>query len=179
MGAILLVIGLIIVGAAVVVGRGARRTAESTGLSVAQIAVVYSDSGAWEKVEESLFSESYGLTGKPDYVVETKDGLVPIELKPLRQADQPYESDVMQLAAYCLLLEEAWDETPPYGLLRYKDKTFQIRWTDELREELLATLNEMRELMDFEAYQDGPLPAPQHDMTVRCQNCGFHYICWK
>ena len=155
-----------------------RRNAAQTGLPVAQVSVVYSDSGAWEAVAEPLFARRFGLTGKPDYVLQTRDGLVPIELKPLRQADQPYESDIMQLASYCLLLEEDWDESPPYGLLRYRDRSFRIEWTDELREELLATLDEMRELNSFEAYRGGPLPTPQHDMTGRCQSCGFHYICW-
>lgn len=170
--------GLILLVIALGLARLSRRGQQASGLPLAGLEVVYSDSGAWEKVAEPLFSARYGLTGKPDYIMRGREGTIPVEVKPLRQAEQPYESDIMQLAAYCLLLEEAWDETPPYGLLRYKEKTFRLPWTGELRDQLLDLLDEMRELSGFEAYRDGPLPDPQHDMTVRCHNCGFHYICW-
>ncbi len=173
-----LLAGIIVLLAALWLASRAGRTAQSTGLPVMQGKVVYSDSGAWQKVAEPLFSATYGLSGKPDYVLQTPAGLVPIELKPLRRSDKPYESDIMQLAAYCLLLEEAWQESPPYGLLRYQDKTFRIEWDDRLRQNLLATLDEMRDLATFEAYKGGPLPEPQHDMTSRCRTCGFRYLCW-
>jgi CRISPR-associated exonuclease Cas4 len=175
---LLLVAGIIILVGAVFLARRSWLAQKATGLPLAQVSVIYSDSGAWEKVAEPLFSETYGLTGKPDYVLETKKGLVPVELKPSRQADQPYESDVMQLAAYCLLLEEDWQEHPPYGLLRYREKTFRVEWTAELRQTLLDLLDEMRELHAVPAFKGGPLPEPQHDMTVRCHSCGFHYICF-
>ncbi|HEX2911380.1 MAG TPA: CRISPR-associated protein Cas4 [Chloroflexia bacterium] len=174
----LLLGAVILLLVAYLLARQSRRNQAETGLPGADISVVYSDSGAWEKVAEPLFSKRYSLVGKPDYIVRNRDGLIPIELKPLRMAAQPYESDIMQLAAYCLLLEEVWEASPPYGLLRYKEKTFRIEWNEELRENLLDTIEEMRELENFEAYRDGPLPEPQHDMTVRCRNCGFHYLCW-
>ncbi len=170
--------GLLVLGIAYWLARLSWRSQQQTGLPVANVSVVYSDSGAWEPVAEPLFSARYGLTGKPDYVLQTRAGLIPVELKPLRRATQPYESDIMQLAAYCLLLEEAWNETPPYGLLRYKEKTFRIEWTYELRTELLGLLDEMRELVAYPDTDDNPLPEPQHDMTVRCHSCGFHYVCW-
>ncbi|OJV94688.1 MAG: hypothetical protein BGO39_23500 [Chloroflexi bacterium 54-19] len=177
LGGLLLLAGLIILAGAVWLARRSWLGQQASGLP-AKVSVVYSDSGAWEKVAEPLFSATYGLTGKPDYVLQTKKGLVPVELKPTRQAAQPYESDIMQLAAYCLLLEDAWQEQPPYGLLRYQEKTFRIDWTAELRQDLLDLLDEMRELYTFPAYKGGPLPDPHHDMTVRCHGCGFRYVCF-
>lgn len=175
---LLLLAGLLILAGAIFLARRSWLAQKATGLPLAQVSVIYSDSGAWEKVAEPLFSATYGLTGKPDYVLETKKGLVPVELKPSRLADQPYESDIMQLAAYCLLLEEAWQARPPYGLLRYREKTFRVEWTAGLRQTLLDLLAEMREVQAVPAFKGGPLPEPQHNMTVRCHSCGFHYICF-
>ncbi len=172
-------VGLAILSGAGWLARQSWRGQKETGLPVAQVSVVYDDSGAEEEVAEPLFSARYGLTGKPDYVLQTRDGPVPVELKPLRRAVQPYESDILQLAAYCLLLEDVWETPPLYGLLRYRDRTFRIEWSDQLRDSLLDTLDEMRELLDFEAYEGGSLPAPQHDMSVRCDACGFRYICFN
>ncbi len=161
---------------AILLGRKAKR--EETAAGLGRVRVVYSDSGAWEEVATPLFAERYNLTGKPDYIVRNREGLVAVEVKPLRRAAQPYESDIMQLAAYCLLLEEDWGESPAYGLLRYADKTFRVEWEDELRQELLVILDEMRELMHQPALLGEAMPEPQHDMTVRCRACGFQYICW-
>lgn len=175
----LIIPGVALLALAIWLTRHSLHNAQATGLPGAQVAIVYNDSGAKEEVEEPLFSAHYGLTGKPDYVLRTRRGLVPVELKPLRQAAQPYESDILQLAAYCLLLEDVWQQTPPYALLRYRDKTFRIEWNATLRQTLLETLAEMRELDAFPAYEDGPMPEPQHDMTSRCRSCGFRYICWQ
>lgn len=175
---LLLLVGFLILAGAIFLAHRSWLAQQATGLPLAQVSVIYSDSGAWEEVAEPLFSATYGLTGKPDYVLDTKKGLVPVELKPSRVAEQPYESDIMQLAAYCLLLEDDWQETPPYGLLRYRDKTFRVEWTAELRQELLDLLDEMRELNAVPAAKGAPLPEPQHDMTVRCHSCGFRYICF-
>jgi CRISPR-associated exonuclease Cas4 len=152
--------------------------AKATGLP-AHYRVIYADTGGWERVERSLHSEHYRLAGKPDYVLRTRFGPVPVEVKPTRQADQPYESDILQLAAYCLLLEEDWQQKPAYALLRYANQTFRIEWSTALKNELLATLEEMRELNQYPATLGCDLPEPQHDMTKRCQNCGFHYICYS
>jgi CRISPR-associated exonuclease Cas4 len=156
--------------------RRAGREEQAAGLG--RVRVVYSDTGGWQQVPEPLFAERYGLSGRPDYIVRTKEGLAAVEVKPLRHADQPYESDLFQLAAYCLLLEEAWNETPTFGLLRYANKTFRLEWTDEMREELLAVLDEMRELLRHPAQLGEAMPIPQHDMTTRCRACGFQHICW-
>ncbi|MEI6043166.1 MAG: Dna2/Cas4 domain-containing protein [Chloroflexota bacterium] len=155
--------------------RSGRNTA-SAGLG--RVRVVYSDTGGWEKVSEPLYSERYGLTGRPDYVVRSREGVAAVEVKPLRHSEKPYESDLFQLAAYCLLLEEDWLESPTFGLLRYADRTFRLEWSAELRAELLAVIDEMRELMCQPAILGESMPTPQHDMTARCYACGFHYVCW-
>ena len=64
---------------------------------------IYSDHK--EKPVEALFSSKYGLAGKPDFILHTKDGLIPLEIKHANKPRQPYFSHVMQLISYCLLIE--------------------------------------------------------------------------
>src|SRR5438874_584939 len=54
-----------------------------------------------------LFSARYALTGTPDYVVRISGGLVPVEIKPGRDESEPRDSHLLQVLAYCLLLEES------------------------------------------------------------------------
>ena len=132
--------------------------------------VVYRDTGG-SAVEEPLFSRRYGLTGKPDYLIERRGATIPVEVKPGRTAPQPYESDLMQLAAYCLLVEETTGIAPPYGLLRYADRTFRLDYTPQLRDELLELVDEMR------AALDAPDCPRSHDERRRCTSCGFYEQC--
>ena len=59
----------------------------------------------------------HGLAGKPDYLVRQDGGIVPVEVKtgPERRV---YRSDILQLAAYCLLTEENYADFGGYGILR-------------------------------------------------------------
>lgn len=151
----------------------ARRQRADTGLPIGA-RVVYADTGAWEKIEQPLFSRRYGLAGKPDYIVEQKGAIIPVEVKPNRRTSSPRESDVMQLAAYGLLIEETLgkDRTAPtYGLLKYRDAVFQVDFTDELRARLLDLMEQMRDDLDV---RDVP---PSHDEPARCHACGYRVKC--
>src|SRR5262245_91284 len=88
--------------------------------------VVYSDTGATQMAARPLYSPRYGLTGKPDYLIATRRGLVPVEVKPTRDDPEPRESHLLQVLAYCLLLEDNEGKPPPYGLLRYRSETFKV-----------------------------------------------------
>ena len=133
--------------------------------------VVYRDTDGWRRVEDTLVSRRYGLVGKPDYVIEDRDGLVPVEVKPTRHAETPYLSDVLQLVAYCLLLEDVWGQAPKRGLLRYAEHTFAVDYTPAIREVLLDTLAEMREQMTASDV------SRDHDEPGRCRACGVRAHC--
>ncbi len=151
----------------------ARLRRAQTGLPV-DARVVYSDSGAWEKVERPLFSRRYGLTGKPDYLVESDGAIIPIELKPNRKATTPRESDVMQLAAYGLLVQEnlpPGKQPPSYGLLKYRDVEFQIDFTEDLYARLFQVMAAMRK----DAERDDV--ARSHAEAPRCRACGYRAEC--
>jgi CRISPR-associated exonuclease Cas4 len=133
--------------------------------------IVYEDTSGDE--QPALYSAHYGLCGKPDYLLEEADGLIPVEVKssPAPRNGRPYPSHLMQLAVYFLLVEEEFDQSPPYGLLRYRDCTLRIENTEELREELLDVVAEMQAiLLDGEAYRS-------HNVARRCAGCSVAYAC--
>lgn len=133
--------------------------------------VVYSDTGAGGVPTKALYSPRYDLTGKPDYLVETKDGLVPVEVKPGRDDSEPHESHMLQVLAYCLLLEDAHGKPPPYGLLRYRTNSFKIDYNTETRAYLLDVIEEMR------AARGLPEVHRSHEQPGRCRGCAYAPVC--
>ena len=131
-------------------------------------AITYSDTDA---PAQPLFSDRYGLVGKPDYIVLHKGVRIPVEVKPNRAADEPYESDRLQMAAYCLLVEETNAKSPPFGVLRYRDQSFRINYTPRLRGHLLRILDEMRACVAADDV------TRSHDSEARCAACGFRRSC--
>jgi CRISPR-associated exonuclease Cas4 len=147
----------------------ARRGRKRSGLPQGQ--VVYSDTGGWGRLERPLFSRAFSLTGKPDYLVADGDDLIPVEVKSGRAPAQPYPSHVLQLAAYCLLVEECYRRRPPRGIVKYADRTFEVDYTPELEEALLKALDGMRADLS-----DG-CAARNHDDPHRCRACGHRGQC--
>ena len=131
----------------------------------------YVDTGGWEPAEQPLISRRYNLVGKPDYVMQTRVGQIPIEVKPTRTAKAPYESDLAQLMAYCLLIEDTTGRAPRYGLLRYANHTFRVPYTSQRRAQVLALI----EAIEMDRYADD-VPR-SHDQAARCWNCGFSNQC--
>jgi CRISPR-associated exonuclease Cas4 len=120
-----------------------------------------------------LRSARHGIAGKPDYLVEEQGRIAPVELKPTRESNSPWLRDVVQLAAYCLLLEETEPRFAGYGYLRYANRTFRIDFTDRVRGELLRTIANMR--ADLTA-ADVP---PNHHDPRRCARCMLVRVCGR
>ena len=133
--------------------------------------VTYVDTGAWDRCERPLFSSRYRLTGRPDYLVRGREGVVPVEVKSGSAPEQPYAAHVLQLAAYCLLVEEQEGRAPPHGILKYGDRTFEVDYTPALRAELLDTLGAIRR--DRRARDVDR----SHDEAGRCRGCGHRDCC--
>ena len=57
---------------------------------------------------------------------------------------QPYRSHTLQLAAYCLLIEETYRQRPKYGIVKYADRMFAVDYTEALETELLDVIARMR-----------------------------------
>lgn len=162
----------------------AKKITSQTGLPSGKL--VYSDTGFavgklgpltrneyGEKLEKPLVSKRYGLTGRPDYLVETDDGIIPVEIKSAKMpaSGQPYDSHIFQLIAYCLLVEDLLDADVSYGIIRYRDAEVSIEYTSELRDELLDIIDEMREARSASDVHRN------HDERGRCASCGMRDIC--
>ncbi len=120
-----------------------------------------------------LSSASYPLVGKPDYIVKLPDGRpVPIELKlNVHDATVPHSNHAVQLAAYCLILEDYFEHAPPYGILRYADREFTIEYTPALRKKVIRLLTEMARCSER---QPPPLKTQR---AAKCRACAFQSIC--
>lgn len=144
-------------------------------------ALLYADQkhgkGATEDFGKLLYSAKYDLQGKPDYVFSSRllGRIVPVELKSgcIGEAEEPHHGDFLQLAAYFLILEDVYGKKPAYGRLVYRDYMFEIKNTARVRREVLATVQEMRQML-----KDGiaePKPSFAHCRPCICNGtvCRF------
>ena len=158
----LLVLALVLILAA----RGIRAR---TGLPRGR--VIYTDTARSERPMRPLFSVGLNLAGRPDYLVTQGRELIPVEVKSRPAPPEPYPSHVLQLGAYCVLVEETTGRRPPYGILRYADRSFEIPFTKDLETRVLETLEAMR--ADLKA---GDAPR-DHDDSHRCRACAYREQC--
>ncbi|MCB0047021.1 MAG: Dna2/Cas4 domain-containing protein [Caldilineaceae bacterium] len=167
----LVFLALLLLFAAGLMLRRAAVLRKATGLPQGE--VVYDDSGARREVEEPLLSRRYGLVGRPDYLVrsEATDDWIPVEVKSARAPARPYDSHVLQLGAYCLLVEDRYGRRPDYGLLRYADASFRIPFTDALRYQVLDAADAIRRA------RTAPNVQRSHAEPARCRACGYRDGC--
>jgi CRISPR-associated exonuclease Cas4 len=103
--------------------------------------ITYMDS---EKIPAHLLqSETIPLVGKPDYMIKKDDFLMPVEVKTGSTPRNPYTGHVMQLMAYCYLIEEEFDIRPPGGILKYPKKEFKIAYTEEAKRSVETIVREI------------------------------------
>ena len=122
--------------------------------------------------ENVMVSESYRLRGLPDIIMREEDDLIPVEVKTGRVPRGPLFSHILQLAAYCLLIEERQGRPPPYGILQYgKHVRHEIDYNDELKWILINKLKEMRHILDSgEAHRN-------HHRAGKCASCSRREGC--
>lgn len=170
--------------AALAASTAARRETKQAGLPAGTL--LYSDTGRpvgriapaevgpeGVKQERPLVSASLGLVGRPDYLIEVEGGIVPVEIKSAAAPPdgRPYDSHVAQLAAYCLLVEDVLGESAPYGVIRYRDREVRVEFTDWLRDNALALIEEMRAARDAEEVHRS------HEEPRRCAGCSLRDVC--
>ena len=142
---------------------------EEAGLPAGR--VTYVDTGAWKRCERPLYSSRYRLTGRPDYLVQGRKGVIPVEVKSGASPDQPYRAHILQLAAYCLLVEEQEGRAPAYGILKYDDRAFEVDYTAALRTRLLRSVASIRRGLS------APDVPRSHEQAARCRGCGYRGQC--
>jgi CRISPR-associated exonuclease Cas4 len=131
--------------------------------------IVYQDTDGTGK---PLFATSYPLSGKPDYVILSPEGIpIPVELKLNAEAEEPQRHHVMQLAAYFVILEDLYDQAPAYGVLRYANRDFTIQYTDALKRKVA------RRLIEMARCDEKRPPALTQQLPSKCRVCPFQPIC--
>lgn len=166
----LLIFALLLILIGVLIFWLGRRAQAEAGLPIGR--VIYSDTHGWQSLEKPLFSRTHRLTGKPDYLVQQGREIVPVEMKSAHAPhDGPRRSHVLQLAAYCLLIEETYPQKPKYGIVKYADRMFAVDYTDALRSELLNVIGAMRDDLARGAAERS------HDEAARCAHCGYRHAC--
>ncbi len=127
---------------------------------------VYGDLRSEGKILRSL---KYGITGKPDKVMQGPEGLVPYEYK-TTDSTTPREGHMLQMAAYFLILEENFPAANvSHGVLKYRNTAFRIENSSELRMELLNVVERIRE--------GRGMPERNHNSPRRCVFCSFRETC--
>jgi CRISPR-associated exonuclease Cas4 len=174
----------LLVFAALYASVAARRESKRAGLPAGS--VIYSDTNKpvgrlapaevgreGVKQERPLRSETLGLVGRPDYLIETDGGIVPVEAKSaaVPPDGRPRDSHVAQLAAYCLLVEEVLGASVPYGLIKYRDRDVRVEYTQELREHALALIEEMNDAAVADEVHRS------HEDPRRCAGCSLREVC--
>ena len=120
---------------------------------------------------ELFVSTRYGLRGRPDYVIAEGGQLIPVEVKTGRTPRGPLFSHILQVGAYCLLLEDKYGRPPPHGIIRYEGASHEIEYNEDLRKLVLGKLDAMRAaLAKGEAHRN-------HNRPGKCLHCSRRDVC--
>ncbi len=125
----------------------------------------------------ALRSPHYGLTGRLDLTIVTPSRNAPgaqgivVEYKYSEQKAGPHFK--LQLAAYALLLEEAWNIPVQRGYIYSLPlkKAESVPITPHLRKKVVQTIQHIQQFIQREAMP--PPPASQY----RCVTCEFRRFC--
>jgi len=120
-----------------------------------------------------LVSRRYGLKGKPDALVRTASGdLIPVERKKTRAPrHRPYDGDLIQATAYCVLVEERYGQAPPFMRIQYADRYFDEPYTPKRKRWVLEICERVRQ-----ARRQGDCRR-SHRIAAKCRNCGQRNNC--
>jgi CRISPR-associated exonuclease Cas4 len=145
-----------------------RRARRAAGLPPGRL--ISQDTLGPRRAGESLYDPILDLAGRPDYVIEQGDRLIPVEIKSGRSHAGPRHAHRLQVAAYCRLIEAVYARRPPYGVLQYADQTFAVPYTRDLEEELRRTVASLQRDL-------GRALDRSHHSPERCRACGSRDVC--
>jgi len=120
---------------------------------------------------KTLYSKRYGISGRPDAIIREDGYFIPVEIKTGRTPRGPLFSHIMQLMAYCLLVEENYGTPPPFGILRYEKAVYRIEYTEEMKRLVLEKAAEIRRAMA------GGEVHRNHRRAGKCAGCSRRSIC--
>lgn len=131
--------------------------------------IIYSDLNIPDK---SFFSKRYKICGKPDYIIKKEGYYIPVEVKTGNHL-KAKKSHILQLMAYCYLLEENYNCFIPYGILVYNhtSKIFEISFDPKMRFELESLIKKMRKNLKSNIIKRN------HTEIQKCIKCSMKKHC--
>jgi len=145
-----------------------RRWAAEAGLPRGRLISV--DLERHGRTAPALIDPELDLAGRPDALLETRRGWVPVEIKSGAAPDRPHASHLLQLMAYCRLVHAAFGRRPPYGIMKYADHAFEVPYSRQAEAALRRAVGSMHAL-------GAGLPDRSHHDPARCAACGFVAAC--
>jgi len=124
-----------------------------------------------------LISDTLRLSGKPDFIAETKFGeLIPIEVKAssLDASGKAKKDHIMQLACYALLIEDNFKKIVKRCAVYYlRDKrVVYIALTNDLKLEVKKAIDKSYKIIEQEE-----MPKVRQPIS-KCKNCGYYRYCY-
>ncbi|HEY6375634.1 MAG TPA: PD-(D/E)XK nuclease family protein [Edaphobacter sp.] len=137
--------------------------------------VFYQDHHGQPMHAKVLHSRVYGVRGKPDCLIRTPDGIIPVELK---KSTRPparggvYPNHLIQILAYIVMVRENYGEQVPYGLVLYGGETARkVIPSAENLEWFAAVVAELRTARGMQRLDRS------HNQQSRCRGCGLKRSC--
>lgn len=117
-----------------------------------------------------LTSQKYRLSGKPDRVIESKGSVIPYEFKSGTAGDAPWEPHRIQMGVYFIILQELYpNREVSYGIIKYRNESFYVENTPELRDIVLKRAETIRRTKG--------LTYRSHENANKCAACKYREIC--
>ena len=118
-----------------------------------------------------LRAAGLGLSAKPDYVYREHGELLVEEVKSAAIRGAPYAHHVVQLGVELLVVEEAYRRRPVGGRLSYRNCTFTIANSEDLRDQVLSLLRRYRHVSGG---TEAAAPTPD---AWKCRTCPVQLLC--
>lgn len=118
-----------------------------------------------------LYSSDRLLSGKPDFILEEDGKIVPGEFKSGRIPAGPLFSHIMQLSAYCKLVEDNYGTRPDYGYIYYGTSKHMIEFDDDIEKLMISKAAEMQSCIQAGGAHRN------HRRPGKCMNCSRRDIC--
>jgi CRISPR-associated exonuclease Cas4 len=149
------------------------RSRRKTGIPSGE--VFYQDLAGQPFEGTTLRSPRLGISGKPDCLIRTGDGVIPMELKhPSRPPARGgvYPNHKIQSLAYCALVEDQLKAKVPYGLVVYAGQQVRrVEFNEVNRQWLLETIAQVEKArLESKANRN-------HEHKGRCVGCGVRSQC--
>ena len=131
--------------------------------------VLYRDKGSRQ---DMIVSRSHRMRGKPDFIERSREGITPVEYKSTKGSiSRPLSHHVMQLLAYCFLLEDVLGQNRVRkGRVVYDQASFDVPYEAKERVQVARLLTRMRLIRPGSAKRS-------HDQIGKCRSCSFRDAC--